>query len=387
MKYDFDNYVERKHTDCVKWDSLIEEFGENDIIPMGIADMDFLTFPKISEALVKRAQHGVFGYTTSVDGILKPHIYKHYAKKGYMLEESDITVVTGVIYALDLCVKLFTKPNDKILLASPYYPPHRSVIESNDRVMVETAMMVRDDKYVLDMEDIRAKADDSVKMFILCHPHNPTGRIFSEEEIKEIADLCEQKNIMIISDEIHSDFAMFRDFVPAMNISEYIRNQGITVTSLTKTFSLSGLKVAYCFIHNEELRERFNKACGHTGIKSVNIFGIEACKAALDEGEQWEREVVDYLRENSNLALEYFRERIPSVKAYVNEGTYVIWLDMRESGLDLDNLNRDILDNARVQLNNGDWFGARGFQRMNVACPRFMLLEALKRLEKYVNKK
>lgn len=385
MKYNFDEIINRKNTECVKWDSLTSKYGDNDIIPMGIADMDFLTFPGITEAIIKRANHGIFGYNYDTEGYLAPYIQKRYGEKGYQLEKDDIVVVTGVVYALNLIVETFTEPHDKILLFKPYYPPHIGIIEQNDRELVEIELTPQGDEFIFNLNSIKDKVDDKVKMLILCHPQNPTGKIFTQEELKEISNFCQERNIIVVSDEIHSDFAMTREFVPAMSASDYIRDHGITVTSLTKTYSIPGLKIAYCFIRNSELREKFKKACAFTGMTSVNVFGIEACKAALSQGQQWEGEVVEYLKDNCKYVLDFVRENIPSIKAYPNEGTYLVWMDMRNSGIPIENMNTTIIEKARVQLNDGATFGAPGWQRMNVATPRSILKQALERLAEYIN--
>lgn len=385
-QYDFDRIVDRRHTGCFKWDSLIARYGENDIIPMGVADMDFLTYPGITEALQRRAAQGVFGYSWDERGELAPVIVRHYRAKGYRVGEDDVVLATGVVYALDLAVKTFTAPGDKILLLSPYYPPHLAVITTNHRTPVLSPMVPRHQHFEIDWDDLAAKADGA-KMFILCHPHNPTGRMFSQEELTRLSEFCRQRGILVVSDEIHSDFAISRPFIPASAASDYFYEQGITITSLTKTTSTSGLKLAYCFIHNADLRRRFTEAVGCSGLSSVNCLVIPAAEEFLEHGGEWEREVVEYLRENSRTALEFLHTNLPRITVYPNEGTYLLWLDMSSYDLPREKMADVLTQQARVQLNVGSDYGAPDFLRMNTACPRSLLKQALQRLYDYLKDK
>ena len=385
--YNFDAIVERKHTDCVKWDDLIKRYGENDIIPMGVADMDFACCDKIVEAVTERAKHPVYGYQSGVEDILLPLVVDRYNKRGYNITRDDIVLATGVVYYLDRIISSFSKEGDGIVLPEPFYTPFEMLINKNNRTVVPCPMKIENERYVLDLQAIEDKMDDSVTMFIFCNPHNPTGRIYDEDELKEVADFCEKHHLLIIDDEIHSDFALDKPFKTILNITPYARENTFVALSSTKTFNLAGLKISFGFIPNKERKEKFLKDSAHTGLNAVNIFGVEAMRTAYRDCQQWEKELVEYLKGNCDYAYNFIKERIPSIKLLKNEGTYLLWLDMRDCGIEYDKLIETLIEKGQIQLNDGDHYGAKfkGYARMNCALPRSLLAEALNRLEKVVN--
>ena len=314
--YNFDKIVNRKNTNCYKWDSLTTKYeGIDDIIPMGIADMDFEVCDEIEKALKERTNHPVYGYSNDVNKELAPVIYERYKNKGYDIELEDILVATGVVYIVTHIIRTFTKKGDKIVLPTPYYSPFGSVIESNERIILPCEMKLIDGIYKMDLASIENQIDETTSMFIFCNPHNPTGRIFDKDEMLELIDFCQRHNLLIISDEIHSDFALTKPFYPIININKYAKDNTFTVSSCTKTFNLAGLKVAFCIISNPELKEKYNKAAIHTGLDSVNVFGIEAIKAAYSKSQKWEEEMLEYLKGNREYVLNFLKRNCRKSKS------------------------------------------------------------------------
>ena len=376
--YNFDKIVNRKNTNCYKWDSLTTKYeGIDDIIPMGIADMDFEVCDEIEKALKERTNHPVYGYSNDVNKELAPVIYERYKNKGYDIELEDILVATGVVYIVTHIIRTFTKKGDKIVLPTPYYSPFGSVIESNERIILPCEMKLIDGIYKMDLASIENQIDETTSMFIFCNPHNPTGRIFDKDEMLELIDFCQRHNLLIISDEIHSDFALTKPFYPIININKYAKDNTFTVSSCTKTFNLAGLKVAFCIISNPELKEKYNKAAIHTGLDSVNVFGIEAIKAAYSKSQKWEEEMLEYLTGNREYVLNFFEEKLPKIKINPSEGTYLLWIDFTKSGKEVEKIQNILINECRVELNDGRMYGNHvGFGRMNLAMPRCYIIEA-----------
>ncbi|MGI6510446.1 MAG: MalY/PatB family protein [Erysipelotrichaceae bacterium] len=380
--YNFDKIINRKNTNCYKWDSLTAKYqGVEDIIPMGIADMDFKVCDEIEQALRERINHPVYGYSYDVNSELAPIIFERYKNRGYNIELDDIIVATGVVYIITHIIRTFTNKNDKIVLPTPYYTPFGRVIESNDRVILPCQMKLVDGVYKMDLAGIEDQIDEYTTMFIFCNPHNPTGRIFDKEEMSELADFCQRHNLLVISDEIHGDFTLTKPFYPFININEFAKNNTFTVSSCTKTFNLAGLKVAFCIISNPELKEKYQAAAVHTGLGSVNVFGIEAIKAAYQKGGRWEEEMLEYLRGNRQYVLDFFEKNLPAIKVNPSEGTYLLWIDFTESGKNIDDIQDILINECRVELNDGRMYGGYvGFGRMNIALPRCCLVEACDRI-------
>ncbi|MGI6607649.1 MAG: MalY/PatB family protein [Erysipelotrichaceae bacterium] len=380
--YNFDKIIERRNTNCYKWDSLkIKYNGVDDIIPMGIADMDFEVCDEIEKALKDRIKHPVFGYSNDIRGELAPIIYQRLKNKGYDIELDDIVIATGVVYIVSHIIRTFTSKGDKIVLPTPYYTPFGSVIENNNRIILPCKMKLVDGIYRMDLSSIEDKIDESTTMFIFCNPHNPTGRIFDKDEMSELSDFCRRHNLLIISDEIHSDFALTKPFCPIINIDEYAKNNTFTVSSCTKTFNLAALKVAFCIISNPELKKKYLKAAINTGLDSVNVFGIEALKAAYLKGQKWEEEMLEYLKGNREYVLNFFEKKLPNIKVNPSEGTYLLWIDFTNSGKDIDQIQNILINECKVELNDGRMYGGHtGFGRMNIAAPRSCIAEACDRI-------
>lgn len=381
--YNFDKTVNRINTNCAKWDGPIEQYKNENIIPMWVADMDFEVAKPIVDRIMKRCAHPVFGYAKKdVDAFNA--IVKHFNTKcNHTITSEDIILSSGVVYSIDACIRLFTNENDKVMIHTPAYPPFRNVPTSSNRVVVDTQMKVENGRYVFDFDDMESKVE-GCKMFILCNPQNPTGRLYTKEELEQVAAFCEKHQLLILCDEIHADFIFDgKAFVPFVDLNDYTKNNTITCVSCTKTFNLAGLKVSAVFIKNKELRDRFNAGTANSGLQSINIFGLEALKAAYEECEDWLTSLVDYLQENRDYTLDYIEKYMPQIKVLKSEATYLLWLDM--SCMNVECPQEELVLKTNVFFNDGKTFGKEyaNFVRMNIACPRSQLTAALDALKAY----
>ncbi len=388
MKYNFDKSVDRLGTSSVKWDYLDRVFGNKDVLPLWVADMDFEVPQPVSDAVVKRAQHGIYGYTDRPDSFYAS-ISKWMEKRhGWHIENEWITVCPGVVPALCFSVLSFTEPGDKVLLQSPVYHPFFSAIEENGRIIVNNRLRQEKVRYEMDFEDLETKLASGVKLMLLCNPHNPIGRVWSKEELKKVGELCARYDVIIISDEIHSDL-VYRSctHIPAASISEELALRTVTCIAPSKTFNIAGLSTSAVIIPDKALRHKFNSTLKRLGIEMSNLFGITALEAAYTDGEEWLDQVLEYLEGNLDYLADYFNTRIPKIKVSKPQGTYLAWLDCRQLGMNQKDLVDFFIHRARVGLNDGAAFGAggEGFMRMNIACPRSLVEEALKRIEQAVN--
>jgi cysteine-S-conjugate beta-lyase len=384
MKYNFDKLTGSQNPDSVKWGC-----GQ-DFIPMGIADMDFETVPEVREAIIERAGKDVFGYTElpkgyreSVTGwILKRHQWK--------VKKEWLTISPGIVTAITLAIRAFAQNGDKVLVQSPVYYPFFSAITRSGCEIIENQLSFSGGRYGIDFEDLEKKAaDERAKILILCNPHNPVGRVWTREELMRIGGICLKNNVMVIADEIHSDLVYSGSkYTPFASISKEFEQNSITCTAPSKTFNLAGLQTSNIIIPNEKLRREYNISLENTGMSRINLFGGIACKAAYTHGEQWLEEVLEYIGGNKEFAIRYIGENIPEIKVIEPEGTYLLWIDFRKLGLDSESLRRYLQHETRIIFNEGYVFGqgGQGFERMNIACPRSVLEEALGRIEKAVRK-
>jgi cystathionine beta-lyase len=384
VKYDFDRVLNRKGTGSVKWDYTEEIFGEKDIIPMWVADMDFETPREVMEAVKKRAEHGAYGYTEKPDAYYQSIIDWMRRRHGWEIEREWICHSPGVVSALNMLIMALTQPGDRILVQSPAYHLFFSTVKNNGRELVDNPLRLEDNKYVMDYEDLEKKLSTGIKMMFLCNPQNPVGRVWDREELARVGELCNKYNTVIISDEIHSDI-IYKGYkyTPMASISPAISENTVTCMAPSKTFNMAGLAASVVIIRNKELRDRFAEIIRNIGIEMGNIFGITALEAAYTHGEEWLEELLEYLKGNLDFLTEFIESKIPGIKIVKPEGTYLVWLDCREIPLKDKALKEFMIHNAKVGLDDGDKFGTggEGFQRMNIACSRATLEEGLKRIE------
>ena len=390
MKYDFDEVVERRGTGCLKYDFAKERGKKEDVLPLWVADMDFKTVPAVTKRLQKAVEHGIYGYSDSkedyfaaVSGWYRDH-FDWNTKQEWMIK------TPGVVFALAAAVRAYTEKGDAVLIQQPVYYPFRQVIESNDRKLVSSDLVLRDGHYEIDFEDFEAKIKEhQIHLFLLCSPHNPVGRVWKEWELRKIGEICLKYQVVVVSDEIHSDFVYpgNKHYVFA-SIEPEFEKISVICTAPSKTFNLAGLQVSNIFIADEGLRKKFIRAVDQAGYSQVNLMGLVACQAAYEEGAEWLLQLKEYLLGNLSFVREYLKENLPEVKLIEPEGTYLIWLDFEALGLERKELEA-LIDKAGLWLDSGDIFGAagRGFERINVACPRSVLTEALERLARVVREK
>lgn len=387
MKTVFDDIIDRNDTCSVKWDYNGERFGRKDILPMWVADMDFPSPPEVADAIVKRAAHGVFGYTGASEQLYGAITDWMKKRNNWAIEKTWTVHTPGVVTSIITAILTFTAPGDRILIQTPVYYPFFSSILDNDRQLVMNPLINNHGHYEIDFEDLEKKLKGGVKMFILCSPHNPVGRVWTAEELKRIAGLCIENGVLMVSDEIHSDL-VYNEYkhVPIASLDVGILHNSITCISPTKTFNLAGLSQSTAIIPDAGLRRKFQKTLKMTGAGMLNIFGLEAAEAAYRYGEPWLEELMAYLSGNLDLLTGYFAEKIPTIKVARPEGTYLAWLDCKELSSKVGNLKKFFIWKAGVGLNEGEQFGedGTGFHRINFACPRSVLLEGLQRIESAV---
>ncbi|MEA4847627.1 MAG: PatB family C-S lyase [Clostridiaceae bacterium] len=384
MKYDFDKIIDRSGTDAIKWNNLDKTFGKADILPMWVADMDFEAPQPVIDALIKMSQHGIYGYTEKPDSFYSSIIKWIEKRHGWHVRDEWISVTPGVVPALSFSILSYTEPGDKVLLQSPVYHPFFSSIKNNGRIIVNNQLKYENNEWKIDFEDLELKFKSGVKVMILCNPHNPVGRVWSRKELESIGELCIRYNVVIVSDEIHSDL-IFGDHVhiPIASISEELAERTITCVAPSKTFNIAGLYTSAVIIPDKSLRDKFIKTINRMGVEAKNLFGITAMEAAYTHGEEWLDQLLPYLEGNLDFLVNYFNIMIPKIKVSKPQGTYLAWLDCRELGMAQKDLVDFFIYKAGVGLNDGAAFGAggEGFMRMNAACPRSLLEEGLKRIE------
>ncbi len=383
MNFDFDQLIERKGSSCIKWDGMQKFLGAGDALPMWVADMDFLTPHFITEAIIKKAKHGVFGYplreesyfTSLMDWLLRRHQWK--------VERDWISFCPGVVPAVNIAVLAFTEPGDKIIVQPPVYFPFFTAVTDHKRTLAYNHLKMQNGRLCMDFENLETLAKDGARMMILSNPHNPGGSVWTKDELTKMAEICLKYNILIISDEIHCDL-IYKPFkhTPVAGISNEISMQTITTVAPSKTFNLSGFSTASVIIENDSLRRKFNATIDHLHIGGGNIFGNIASEEAYTHGDIYVDELMDYLARNVETLEKFVNENLPKIKVIRPESTFLVWLDCTEMGLNDKDLNEFFLHKANVGFNPGIMFGpgGEGFMRMNIGCPVSTLIQGLMRI-------
>lgn len=384
MKYDFDRITDRTHTNAIKYDLAKRRNKPEDALSLWVADMDFPTAPCVQKAVAEKAAHGIFGYSRP-DERYYSALKKWFAERhNYKIQEEWVVNTPGVCFALASAVKAFTKEGESVLVQKPVYYPFFNTIKTLNRKVVNSPLVLKNGHYEINFEDFEAKiVAENVKMFILCSPHNPGGRVWKKEEIQRISEICLKHTVLVVSDEIHSDivFEGSRHTVYG-SISEAAAENSIICTAPSKSFNLAGLQFSNIIIPNAKLRIAFQREVDRTGYDEPSLMGIVAATAAYSEGGEWFDAARDYIWENIQFARNYIEENCPKIKVVIPEGTYLLWLDFSAIGLSDEEINERILNRAKVWLDNGKMFGDEGkfFQRINCATPRKILAEALERI-------
>ena len=385
-KNSLDQIIDRKHTNSLKYDFATRKGLPADVLPLWVADMDFQTAKPILDAMCQRVEHGIFGYTEVIEGYFEPIKKWMKQRHDWDVEPNWLVKTPGVVFAIAMAIQAFTKEGDAVLIQRPVYYPFGEVIRDNKRIEVDnTLVLTKNGRYSIDFQDLEQKIiKNKIKLFIFCSPHNPVGRVWTHEELDELARICIRHQVIVVSDEIHHDFVFpgHKHHVLA-NLCKVIKDQVIVCTSPSKTFNLAGLQVSNIFVPNSKLRHQLKKQIATTGYSQLNTMGLVACATAYEAGEPWFIDVLTYIQENIDFVRTFLKERIPQIQLIEPDGTYLLWLDFRGLKKSEETIRRLLVEKARLWLDEGTMFGAsgEGFQRINVACPRSILELAFSRIE------
>lgn len=389
MKYNFNEKIDRSNNHAAKWEEMGNKFISNDLWPMWIADMDLKTAPVIIDAMREKIEQGIFGY------VYRPASYYQSAadwierRFDYKIDPKTLINSPGVVPTLSILVRLMTKADEKVLIQSPVYYPFSSVVKENGRELVVNEL-VKDEAgyYTIDFEDFEKKvSDEKVTLFIMCSPHNPVGRVWKREELQKMSELCLKYNVRVIADEIWRDIIMpGHKHIPAASLSKEIEHNTITCFSPTKTFNIAGLQASFATLPREEEWKMLDEELGRLDVKRNSPFSLVGFEAAYTKGEEWLEELLIHLDGNMDYVVNFVKERIPEVKVRKPEGTYLMWLDFSGLGMTKEELSMFMQKEAKIALDDGFWFGENGagFERMNIACPRYMVEEGMNRIENAV---
>lgn len=384
MKYNFDEIVERKNSNCIKYDAVQTFLNtSSETIPMWVADMDFKAAPCIIDALQSKLDHQIFGYG------IKP-IEFYLSIKNWMKTRHDwdiksnwISFSPGVVAGFTLAIQQFTKPGDKIIIQPPVYFPFAHSVRDTGRQIIDNPLKLNDGRLEIDFADLEQKITPDVKMLLLCNPHNPGGSVWKKEELEKLSEVCIKNDILVVSDEIHADIVFSPNkHVPYASISEKAAQNSITVLSHSKTFNVAGLTTSYVIIPNKKILLDYNKTLNIPHLGMGNVFGTEALIAAYTKGEDWLNELIEYLEGNIELVSQFFKAHLPKFKVIKPESTFLIWVDCRETGWDIKQISDFFLNTAKVAVNEGSIFGqdGEGFIRLNIGCPRSIVQKALEQI-------
>jgi len=381
----FDNPPKRDDFNTIKWDKNLQKFGRTDLIPLWIADMDFSIPPEVQSAIEKRAKHGTYGYTYRTEGYVEA--IQNWLSKRFNFEVSRKELLfypSGTVSALNMLVNLLTEEGDEVLVQTPSYPPLMNVVKNNGRKLLLSPLKLTESGYQIDLKDLESQITEKTKLLLLCSPHNPSGRVWTESELLSLADICQKNNITVVSDEVHSDIVYSNAKHTHFNhLPNEFRPKSVTIISSCKTFNLAGLPQSTLICDSASLRIAIQKQINNAQINLDGIYSAVATEAAYEKGEAWLEALLKYVQANRKYMIEYIAEHLPKVKVIPAQGTYLAWLDFRDycEDKELDNkgLEKILVHEAGVGLYNGCDFGedGEGFFRVNLACPRSILEQAL----------
>lgn len=386
---DFNIVIDRKNNFAAKYDEMGKKFGREDLIPLWVADMDFKTAEPIIEAIQKRAEQGIFGYTSRPDSYFEAVSQWLEKRHGWTVDPNLMIHSPGVVPSLSFLIQHFTEPGDRIIIQPPVYYPFFDVVSSNGRQLVENPLKIVEGRYEMDYDQLEQVAKKGAKMLLLCSPHNPVGRVWTKEELVRLGEICIRYGICVIADEIHSDLIFSgHKHIPFAMISEEFRQNTITCIAPSKTFNLAGLQASIVIFPNEIDKARFDNVLGTLDIRRNNCFSVVASEAAYRYGEDWLAGVLEYIEANFAYIQEFCQKRIPQIQPNYPEGTYLVWIDCRGLGMDKEKLHDFMINEAKLALDDGFWFSDdyAGFMRLNAACPRSILTAALEQWANAVDK-
>ncbi|GAF64214.1 cystathionine beta-lyase [Bacillus sp. TS-2] len=384
MKEQFNEVINRTGTNSLKWDMLNERFGSDEILPLWVADMDFRAPEPVLKALKGKIDHGIFGYPAhakSLDLAVQSWLKRRYDWK---VDENAFVYTLGVVPALSYLIQTFTEPGDEIIIQTPVYYPFYDVIEKNNRTIVRNPLKMEDLRFEMDFEQLEASISSQTKMLLLCHPHNPGGRVWKRDELEKLVSICKKHNIYIVSDEIHADLLYKgQKHIPIASIDEEMKDRIFTCLAPSKTFNLAGMQASYVVIEDAKKRLEFKKHLALTFTGMNNSFAEVAMEAAYNGGEEWLQHLMDYIEDNYKLVVDTLSKSMPKIKWMQPEGTYLLWLDFSELGMTPSERKTWLIEEAKVGFNHGSMFGEEGsqFERMNLACSASTIKEAMQRLQ------
>jgi len=384
-KYNFDEIIERKGTNCLKYDALKMFFRSEDPLPLWVADMDFRTPDFIVDAIKKRAEHEIFGYSFRPDSYFDAVIGWMKRRHDWEIKKEWISFSPGVVAGLTMAVETFSKPGEGVIVQPPVYFPFFDCVKETGRKMIENPLKIDNGRYTFDFEDLKSKIDNNTKLLLLCNPQNPGGMVWTREELTELTTICLENNIMIISDEIHSDLIFDGSkHIPLASISDEVAQNCMISMAPSKTFNVAGLSSSLVIIPNKLKMAQYEKTIGVGHFGMGNIFGSVALEAAYTNGDAWLDQMLAYLWDNYLLIENFINTRLPRVKVMKPEATYLVWLDFSDYGMNNAELSKFTVEKAKLALNDGGRFGTggEGWLRVNIGCPRSTVQEALERLEK-----
>lgn len=390
MVYNFDEIIDRRNTNSIKYDFAQQRGKPEDAIPLWVADMDFKTLPEVIEALVNVSQHGIFGYSEVKEDYFTT-LYKWYSRHfGWNIRPDWLVKTPGIVFAIAMAIRAYTEKGDGVMIQQPVYYPFSETILANRRVLINNPLINDSGVYKMDFEDFESKIiSNNVKLFVLCNPHNPVGRVWTREELIRLGDICVKHNVIVIADEIHADF-IYEGYTHLVfaSLKPEFGAMTITCTAPSKTFNLAGLQVSNIFIQDKNMKYRFEEEIVKSGYSQLNTMGLVACRAAYEHGTEWLSQLKTYLTDNLTYVRNFLKEKLPQIKLIEPQGTYLVWLDFSALGLSDSDLEDLIINEAKLWLDNGLMFGeeGRGFQRINIACPRKILERAFGQLEAAVKK-
>ncbi|MFF2479573.1 MalY/PatB family protein [Paenibacillus sp. NPDC058071] len=382
MTYNFDEIIDRRNTNSFKWDGNEQLYGDADLLPLWVADMDFKSPPAVIEALTKRALLGNYGYTLRPESYEQSIIGWFGRRHDWQIDPKTMLDMPGVVTTLSLSIAELTQPGDGVIIQSPIYPPFYTVVTDNDRKLFDVPLTIQNERYEMDYEGLEAAMKNGAKMILLCSPHNPVGRVWEREELLKLADLCVKYGVIVISDEIHCDIVLAgHKHIPFTTLSEEAAKLTVTAMAPSKTFNIPGLQASFVVIPNENLRKKFDAKRQVLSLNNLNYFHVDAVNAVYNEGEEWLDELLTYVEGNIDFAIDYLREHLPQAKTIRPDGTYLLWVDCRAFAPTKASVNELMLRKARVAFSEGSAFSpaAEGFLRMNLGCPRQTLEEALRK--------
>ena len=382
MKFDFDEIIERRGSNSYKWDLA----KDDDVLPMWVADMDFRTAPVVIEALVKRAKHGVFGYTKVPQSYFDAVTGWFARRHNFSFSKDWLLYTTGVVPAISAIIKALTTPGDEVLLQEPVYNCFFSSIRNNECRVVSNDLVYKNGLYSIDFNDLEEKVSDpKVKLLLLCNPHNPAGRVWTKEELTQIGDICIKNNVIVISDEIHCDLVFDGNtHIPFASISEEFLHHSVTCIAPTKTFNIAGIQVANILVADTGLKKKIDKALNINEVCEISAFSVDALVAAYNEGEEWLEALKKYLYDNYCCLKDFFAQHLPQFPVLPLEATYLVWIDCSVLGQSSAQIAQSLLEKEKLLVNGGTMYGSagEGFIRLNIACPRELLVEGLNKIKK-----